>query len=149
MGNLTIATTFIVLINVLMFLATLGMASINPEGTVCYNVQGSLISRVTSDASNMSVIDNYNFTGDLPKSEETTVTAGTTNIFTDIFNNIISFMKSAPGIKYVYGVVAAPYNILKCISLATTIPGAFIAAIGVMWYLITFLVLISFMWGRD
>ena len=63
----------------------------------------------------------------------------------ELFNNILGWFKSAPGIKYIYGVVAAPYNILKC----TGLPSRFVAGIGTLWYLVSFLVLIAFLWGRD
>ena len=142
MGNLTIATTFIVLLNILMWFSTLAMLDINPSGTFCYHTDGSVISRVTTD--NTTTVDN-DVLNQLPEAESSQVTTGTTNIFTDIFNNIINFMRTAPGIKYVYGVVAAPYNILKCMNL----PNSFIVGIGTLWYLVSFLVLLSYLWGRD
>jgi hypothetical protein len=142
MGNLTIGTTFIVLLNVLMWFCTIAMININPTGTFCYNTEGSIIAQVTS--TNLTTIDN-NVINQLPSAESTTVTAGTTNVFTDIFNNIVNWFKSAPGIKYVYGVVAAPYNILKC----TNLPNEFIIGLGTLWWIVSFLVLIAFLWGRD
>lgn len=142
MGNLTIATTFIVMLNVLMWFSTTAMIDINPTGTFCYNVQGSIIEQATT--ANTTTLNN-DIINQLPSAETASITAGSTNIFTDIFNNIVNWFKSAPGIKYVYGVVAAPYNILKCINL----PNIFIAGIGTLWYLVSFLVLIAFLWGRD
>ncbi|GAI27639.1 unnamed protein product, partial [marine sediment metagenome] len=65
--------------------------------------------------------------------------------FTDIFNNILSWFKQAPGLKYVYSVIAAPFNILKCMNL----PPRFVAGIGTFWYLISFIVLVAFLWGRE
>lgn len=142
MGNLTIATIFIVLINVLMWFGTIAMLNINPDGSICYHVDGSVISRVTT--TDINVLNN-DVLNDLPEAEGGAVETGTTNIFTDVFNSILNWFKNAPGIRYVYGVVAAPYNILKC----TNLPTEFIIGIGTLWYLVSLLVLIAFLWGRD
>lgn len=145
MGNLTIATIFIVLLNVLMWFSAIAMLDINPAGTMCYNLEGTVISETVAGADiNASVLNNSAL-NQLPDAQGT-VSAGTeTNIFTDIFNSVLSWFKTAPGIKYVYGVVGAPYNILKC----TGLPNAFIIGIGTLWYLVTLLVLVGFLWGRD
>ena len=142
MGNLTIATIFIAALNVLMWFSTIAMLNINPTGTFCYNTEGSLIASATT--TNITTVNN-DIMGQLPSSDSAVVTAGSTNIFTDIFNNVIGWFKSTPGIKYVYGVVAAPYNILKCMNL----PNEFVVGIGTLWYLVSFLVFIAFIWGRD
>ena len=142
MGNLTIATIFIAALNILMWFSTIAMLNINPVGTFCYNTEGSLIASATT--TNISTVNN-DIIGQLPSSDSAVVTAGSTNIFTDIFNNVIGWFKSTPGIKYVYGVVAAPYNILKCMNL----PNEFVVGIGTLWYLVSFLILIAFIWGRD
>jgi len=143
MGNLTIATIFIVTLNVLMWFVTLSMQSMNPMGTMCYNLGGSIIENTATVSGNYStlVVDP---TGELPESQGS-ITAGSTNVFTDIFNNILSWFKTAPGIKYIYGVVAAPYNILKCANF----PSHLVTGLGTIWYLVSFLVLVAFMWGRD
>lgn len=143
MGNLTIATIFIVALNVLMFFAQTAMLSIHPDGSICYNAEGSLIGETMESQGNMSV-SSTSALDDLPGSEGT-VTIGDAVGFTDIFNNILGWMKSAPGIRYVYGVVSAPYNILKC----TNLPAEFIVGIGTLWYLVTLLVLVAFLWGRE
>ena len=144
MGNLTIATIFIVTLNILMWFCTISMLTINPTGSMCYNLGGTIIENTVTTTGNISVVDN-DVVGDLPNPQGTVSVGGTTSIFTDIFNNILGWFKSAPGIKYIYGVVAAPYNILKC----TGLPSHFVAGIGTLWYLVSFLVLIAFLWGRD
>lgn len=144
MGNLTIATTFMVLLNVLMWLCTISMMTINPSGFICYNVEGSIIAESISGSGNTTVLDN-DVLNQLPTAESTVSVTDTTNIFTDVFNNILGWFKSAPGIKYVYGVIAAPYNILKCMNL----PTEFVVAVGTLWYLVSLLVLVAFLWGRE
>ena len=143
MGNLTIATIFVVVLNVLMFLSQTAMTNINPDGSVCYNVEGSLIEETMIGQGNGSV-SSGDAIGDLPGSQGT-VTIGDAIGFTDIFNNILGWFKSAPGVKYVYGVVSAPYNVFKCMGL----PSQFVVAIGTLWYMVSLLILVAFLWGRD
>lgn len=143
MGNLTIATIFVVFVNVMMFLVQTAVININPDGTMCYSTTGSVIDETMTFQGNLSVSSTSALT-DLPGSQGT-VTIGDAVGFTDVFNNILSWMKSAPGIKYVYGVVSAPYNILKCMNL----PSEFVVAIGTLWYLTSLLILVAFLWGRD
>ena len=144
MGNLTIATIFIVMVNVLMWFTTLSMLSINPGGTMCFNLEGSIIENSVVGTGDYTSLNN-DIVDQLPSAEGTVSAGDSTNIFTDIFNNILGWFKSAPGLKYVYGVVAAPYNIMKCMNL----PNSFVVGIGTLWYLVSFLVLIAFLWGRE
>lgn len=143
MTNMTIATVFVVALNVLMFLCQTAMLNINPDGSICYNVEGSLIGETMASQGNMSVSETSALE-DLPGSQGT-VTIGDAIGFTDIFNNILGWFKSTPGVRYVYGVISAPYNILKCMGL----PAEFVVAIGTFWYLISLLVLVAFLWGRE
>jgi len=140
---MTVATIFMVTLNVLMFICSTAMANINPDGPVCYNVEGSLIGETMVGQGNLSVSET-DALEDLPGSQGT-VTIGDAIGFTDIFNNILGWFKSAPGVKYVYGVVSAPYNVFKCMGL----PVEFVVAIGTLWYLISLLILVAFLWGRE
>lgn len=144
MGNLTIATIFIVTMNVLMWFISIGMININPSGSVCYNLEGSFIQKTLIQQGSYSTLNN-DILSDLPGTEATITPGSSSSSFTDIFNNILLWFKSAPGIKYVYGVIAAPYNILKCMNL----PFEFILGLGTLWYLVSLLVLLAFLWGRD
>lgn len=146
MGNLTIATIFIVTLNILMWFSSISMLTINPTGSVCYNLEGSIIDNAVTQTGNYSYVLDNDILDQLPTAQSQSVSSGSTGItFTDIFNNILGWFKSAPGIKYIYGVISAPYNILKCMNL----PGQFVAGIGTLWYLVTFLVLVAFLWGRN
>lgn len=144
MSNLTIATIFVVVLNVLMFLTQTAMLDINPAGSRCYDVTGTVIGETMQQQGNMSV-SQTSALDDLPSSAGTVVTSESTSVFTDIFNNILGWFKSAPGIKYVYGIVSAPYNILKCMNL----PASFVVAVGTLWYMVSLLILVAFLWGRE
>jgi len=144
MGNLTVATIFIVCLNVLMWFSQLSMLAINPVGTFCYNVEGSIIGNSITGTGNFSVLNNQ-VVGDLPEAQTQIQPGSTSFSFTDVFSSILGWFKTAPGLKYVYGVVAAPYNILKCMGL----PNEFVVGIGTLWYLVTLLVLVGYMVGRE
>lgn len=143
MGNLTIATIFIVTLNVLMWFTSISMINMNPDGSMCFNVEGSLIGNSVTTDGNYSSLNN-DVLSDLPSGQEG-ISSGTINLFTDTFNSVLSWLKSAPGLKYIYGVVSAPYNILKCLNL----PHEFVIGIGTIWYLVSLLVLSAFILGRD
>lgn len=143
MTNLTIATIFVVALNVLMFLCQTAMINMNPDGSICYHVEGSIIGETMQSQGNMSVTES-DALSDLPGSQGT-VTIGDAIGFTDIFNNILGWLKTAPGVRYVYGIVAAPYNIFKCMGL----PPQFLVAVGTFWYMVSLLILVAFLWGRE
>lgn len=144
MGNMVIATIFVVTLNVLMWISQVAMLDMNPDGPTMYNLEGSIIGETVAGQGNGTVVQD-DVLSDLPSSAGTVATGETGGYFTDIFNNILSWFKSAPGIKYVYGVVSAPYNILKALGL----PSEFVVGIGTLWYLVSFLVLVAFLWGRE
>lgn len=144
MGNLTIATIFVVALNVLMWLSQTAMINMNPDGPTMYNVEGSIIDETIQGQGDGTVLQD-DVLGDLPSSAGTVATGDDTSIFTDIFNNILGWMKSAPGIRHVYGVVAAPYNVLKAMNL----PTEFVVGIGTFWYLVSLTIVLAFLWGRE
>ena len=144
MGNLTVATIFIVAANVLIYMVGFSMASVG-GGVTCNTNSGGIISDTLLMQNNLTVLSN-DISTQLPSAQSSPVSSSGTSItFTDIFNNIVTWFKDKTGIGYVYDVVAAPYNILKCMQL----PSPFVAAIGTLWYVVSFLILLAFMWGRD
>lgn len=144
MGNLLTATIFIIVMNLFMWWASIAQLTINPDSSICYNLEGSVIENTIYYNENGSVLNN-DVLSQMPDAQTTQVSGTTTTFFTDIFNNIVSYFKETTGLKYVYAVIAAPYNILKC----TNLPSTFIVGIGTFWYLISFLIFISYLWGRE
>jgi len=141
MGNLEVATIFMLLVNVTMWFATMGALAVNPTGSICYHVENSFIGdRITNESMNNNVLD------DLPQSQDTQISGGTSGGFvTDLFNSILGFFKGIPaGLNYITGVIAAPYNILKC----TGLPNEAVMGIGIFWYLSSLLVFLSYLFWR-
>jgi hypothetical protein len=142
MGNLTIATIFIVMINILMWFSQLAMLDINPQATVCYLMEGSILDNVKLD--NTGNIDN-NIINQLPETSATQTSSGGSGFITDSFNTIIGWLKSVPGLRYLINVVAAPYNILKCWGL----PYQVAFGIGALWYIVCTLVVVAWIMWRE
>lgn len=141
-GNMEILTLFVVALNVLMWLSQVAMINLNPDAPTMYNSEGTIIGETIKDQGNRSVLAD-DVLGDLPSSAGTVQTAES-GFFTDIFNNILGWMKSAPGIRHIYGIVSAPYNVLNAIGL----PREAVVAIGTLWYLVSLTVVLAFLWGR-
>lgn len=140
MGNLTTATIFVVIVNVLMWMVQLSVIDVNPDGSVCYNVNGTIIGENMQGGEVKTDIASK-----LPSSESGVTAGSSTGFVTDLFNSILGWMKGLPGVNYAVNIVKAPTNILKCMS----VPHDFAVAIGVMWYSITIFLVISWIFWRD
>lgn len=143
MGNLTVSAVFVICLNVIMWLGQASALAINPAGPVYFTAEGSILEQSTLDPN--GVVDSNAFLDELPSSQSSINVNDETNIFTDIFNNILDWVKSTPGIKYIYSILAAPYNILKIMNL----PNQFVWAIGTFWYLASLFIVLAFLWGRE
>jgi len=143
-SNLTMAFIFVMTLNCLMWLSQLATAEINPLGPEYYNCEGSMLDGFGNCNKTNSFLNTSNIIGELPTAESS-VDVTTGNIFTDTFRSIKNWITQTTGLRYVIGMVSAPYTILK----ATTLPEGFVATMGTLWYAITFFLLIAFIWGRD
>lgn len=145
MGNLTIATIFMVTLNIIFFFSMEAMQLANPGATICYHTTGTVLQDVVTESGGEYTLT-ANITSDMPEGQSSSITAGATGFFLiDIFNNILSWFKTAPGLKYVYGVVASPAVILGCLQLPTYVS----VGLGALWYITAGLIFLAFLWGRD
>ena len=140
MGNLTLATIFIIIMNVLMIFVNMSLQIANP-GTHFYNTNGTIIGNSINDGIlNTSVADQ------LPSTITGNVAANAQPGFgTDLFSMLKSWLLSLPGIKYIVDIVSAPYEILKI----TGLPTEFILPIAALWDLLSLLVIVSWLAWRD
>lgn len=145
MGNMiTNALIFIMVLNALMFLSQLASADMNPEGVVFYNCEGSMIDGFGNCNQSFSYLNTSDTINQLPTAESS-VDVSTGNIFTDTFRSIKNWITQSTGLRYVFGMLKAPYNICKSLNL----PEAIATTFGVLWYAITLFLIIAFIWGRD
>lgn len=144
MGNLTIATVFIVFVNALMILTQVAILGINPAGSRCYDSSASLIGKSLTGTNLSNATVNNDFTTQIPGASSA-VGVGTTNDNSNIFNTILSWVKSVPGLKLVYEIVAAPGNVISCMGL----PNEFNVIVGGLWYVISLLLVVVFLRSSD
>ena len=107
MSNLTIAATFVIVLNVLMWFGQIAALDINPAGSQFYNPDGSLICEVGDCEA--YTIDTDRTTDQLPTAEGS-ISPTTGNLFTDIFSSVKSWFGSVTGLNYLINILAAPYN---------------------------------------
>jgi hypothetical protein len=143
MADLTNALVVVLSINLFLFL---GQAAITDIGgpTQFYNCDGGLL----ESANQYGCTGNYALDNNYAERLEpgsSSVTATTGNIFTDTFVALKNWLLNATGIKYVFNILGAPYNFLKAIQL----PDAFAFAIGALWYLVTFFLIVNWLFGRS
>jgi hypothetical protein len=141
MGNLTISATFVTVLNVLMFLGQAAMLDLNPTGTDFYNCNGSIMNEFGSCES--YVIDTEGVGGDLPTAEGS-ISPTTGNLFTDTFSSIKTWISTK--LTFITQILAAPYNLIKAIP---GLPEAFVYAMGTLWYIISLIIVVAFLWGRE
>lgn len=148
MSNLTIGLVFVTLLTAFMWLSQVAVLEINPEGEVFYNCEAATM--ISSFDKNLCqgerLLDSDEATaqGYLP-SGAGAVEPSTGNIFTDTFASIKAWLTGNTKLRYVYGVLSAPANILKSMH----IPNEVAFTLGAVWYGLNLFLLVAFLWGRD
>ena len=140
MGNLTTAAVFIIIVNGLMMMSQAAMMDMNPDGTVFYHCEGSILNKV-GDCSTLNEVD---ASAILP-STEPSISPTTGNIFTDTWTAVKGWLLGTLGLGYVLAILTAPYNWLKVLGL----PAKFVYTIGSMWMLISIFVVVAWLKGTD
>lgn len=142
--NVTMALIFVMTLNTFMFLSQIATTELNPLGPEFYHCEGSMLESFGNCDNNGSFINDTELLGQLPGSQGT-IGPTDNNVFLDMFASVKNWFITLPGINYLYGMVKAPYNILKALNL----PVDFVYALGTLWYAISLFLVISFIWGRD
>lgn len=132
-------------VNVILWLGQVAALELNPTGPQFYNCQDSILGQFEASncTSNTYDLNDEDPAGRLPGSGgEIEVDSG--EAYTDTFSATINWFTDSTGISYLYNIVAAPTNFLKAIG----VPSAFAFGIGVMWYVVTLLLIVAFVLGR-
>lgn len=146
MGNLTIAFTFIWMLNLLVFFAQAAMIDINPTtSTQFYNCNGTLFSSYATDSgcTNISVPNSQGAAGELPVSA-TQVSPSTGFGIVDAISSASNWITGKA--QTFIAILMGPYNILNSIS---SLPKIVVAGVSLLWYGITILLTAAFILGRD
>lgn len=144
------ALVFVLALNVLLFLADTAMSDINPDASNIYTADGSMLDGFAKDGDiGNPTLDSSTLLDGLPKSESVVEPDAGFKI-SDVFGAIRAWMSSTWGVKYLYGIVVAPYNMIALIPFPDGHNYDFIRfGIGAFWYGITFLLMLAFVFGRD
>jgi len=144
MGNITTMAVFVWTLNILIFLSQAAMIDINPtEPVIYYNTSGTVLSEYsTQDGLNMP--NSENIQSELDPSSSGEVEENTGVFFIDIFASVKSWIQNK--IDYIVAIVLGPYNIINSIP---GLPKAFVNSISLLWYGVSLLLLLAFMFGRE
>lgn len=141
MKDIIFFLVMVLFIDGFLFLGQTAVNEINPTGApTLYHYDAGLLQ--ANDEGNYTLTTDV--LGQLPGGESS-VSAETGNIFTDIFSSIKGWLGEATGINYVIDIVNALPNFLKALGL----PAAFVFMIGSLWHTMTVFLIILLLWGRD
>jgi hypothetical protein len=130
--------SFMLAINVALALFQGAVSEVNPLGVQFFDVADSPYSNYVANGT-LIADDSY-----LPIDDD--VSGGTSgNVFTDTYQSIKSWtQKTLAPLKFVANVLEQPYGFLKDINL----PSSVALAIGVFWYMLAILIIVSWWTGR-
>ena len=144
MSNTTIALTFVMIVNALMFLTQVAIVDIGPTNpNTLYNYNGTILQSFGGENQDL---DSQSLSNYLPGSTDSQLDTSSGSVFTDIFRSMKKFLISLPGVNYLYMTVTAPYTLLKGIFIGHP-EMAF--ALGTFWWGLTVFLIVQFIWGRE
>lgn len=143
MGNYLMAFLIVIGINLMLWLGQAAVLDINPSGTTFGDYQGNMFGK-TNEGNTHYQLNESDPYGMLPKGNSA-IDPDTGNIFTDAYNTIKGWLADKTGARYLMAIVSAPYNFLKALHL----PEMFVYAFGTFWYLLTILISVLMLTGRD
>lgn len=141
-GDDMITAVIIVLsLNLIMFFVGYGLEDLGADNPFNYednalrefNTGNSTHFDISSDPAN-----------DLPGGAATSISPDTGLSFTDIFTSIKSWLVDATGLGWVLSILSGP----KIILAAMGVPLALAWAITALWYGVTLILIVAFIWGR-
>ena len=139
--KLLMAVVMTLSINVIMVFVAYGITDLG--GTSEFNGQlGILGSMNVGNSTNPGV--SANVSDQLPGGGSTSISVYTGNVFTDMFSSIRTWLVESTGLSYVLGIFTAPAVILSAMGF----PPMLAFGLNALWYGLTLLIFISFIWGR-
>jgi len=125
-------------INVALVLVQGGFTEVNPTGEIFFNVTDSPYANYAG-ADNIKVDSSY-----LP-SDSSVEADSSGNVFSDTYKSMKGWIQQVLSpLNFVADILKQPYGFLRDIN----VPISICLAVGVFWYIIALLVLVSWMMGR-
>lgn len=141
--KLEVAIAVMIILDVMLFLSQTALDKVAAEESVIapqfYDYDKSVLKQY--DTGNYTTPENIS---ELLPDAQGAVDPDTGNIFTDLFSSMKDWFLDIPGVKYVIGVVTAVPNALKSMGL----PAEISFALGAIWHVITFLLVLAWLFGR-
>lgn len=145
MGNITTMMVFVWTLNILIFMAQATMLSMNPESVIFYNTTGTVLAQHSQD-NNIAMPNSAAIARELnPNTAESAQESTSIIPFVDAISSIKSWIQDK--INYLTAIVLGPYNILNAIPLPASFK-PFIGAIALLWYGVSVMLIIAFIFGR-
>mgnify|MGYP001811654132 CR=1 FL=1 len=140
--KLTTYFAIMIAINVVLWLAQLGIASINPAADSIYDIDGSPAARFVINDSLSGGLGRGVDDIELITSDSVEETTG--NVFTDAIKTVKRWFSSIDSSLGLFtGILKQPYGFLKSIGTPIEIATAF----GIIWYVMLALLVINFIKG--
>lgn len=139
--NLTISLLMVLSLNLMMFFVSSGLID-SGYATPFDNSKNFLNKFNDGNLTNPSVPTNV--TNLIPDTQAVGVDPVDNNVYTDIFTSARSWFLDKTGIGWVLGILQAPAVILTVIGLSASMAWAITA----LWYAITLLFIVAFIFGR-
>ena len=141
MNNVVQALMIVVFLNSMIFLTQVSMININPDSTIFFEYEGSNIAKF--DVSDGDYVLNDDISSELPETGNPVAVSLGSNVFTDLFSTLKNWLLKIPGAKYVLMIVNAVPTYIKYFGF----PAEIAFALGTMWHIITFVLVIIFIKG--
>jgi hypothetical protein len=141
--KLEIAVAIMIILDVILFLTQTAVINVAAEEKVAYPVFYTYKDSVLYSYDE----GNYTLTNDISKdlpSAQGAVLPDSGSFFSDLFSSMKNWFLDFPGVKYVVSAITAVPNTLKMMGL----PAEVSFALGAIWHVITFVLLIMWLFNR-
>lgn len=138
MRGMMLALVFVLALNAIFFLGQTAVTEINPTGTQFFNYDGSMIANYDQGNHTLPTDPTDGLPSTLPS-----VSPTTGNIFTDGWSATQNWILDATGGSYLLDFLKAVPNFLLAIGL----PQELSYALGFIWYLFSFTIIVLFIRG--
>ena len=147
MGNFTNLAIIVLMINLIFVMAVLGIQSADPTSTLLLSnqLETTTLGQSVFISNGSYTYDAGNFTGKRPSPDQAYQESSTFRVPDWIRGTYNWITSPLQGLSYAADFIGAPYIFLRMIN----IPSAISAYIGALWGVISFVIILSWLLGRD
>ena len=141
--TLTRITLVILSINLMFFIGQVAVLDTNPDSGKFYDFKTGMFGQFEATGGNTPgsyVLNISDTTLKLPNGASS-IDPDTGGTFTDTFTGLKIWVLDSLGLGYILNLLTAPYNFLMMMGL----PGDYTFAIGTLWYALSFMILVAWL----